>query len=746
MGWRMNIFKRFLFWIISGLLLLMFAVQTLAGSLDGLLKTDPDIPWKIQADTVEYDSNNDSYIATGSVVIVKGDRRLSADFVRFDQKTMNADARGRVLMSAGEDLLMGERIEINLTDETGTLYDGNIFIGEKHFYIKGDEIKKVGEKEYQAYKASITACDGEQPDWKITGKNLDITLEGYGTIQHGAFWVRDIPVLYVPFFIFPVKTRRQSGFLIPEAGSSDRRGVELTLPFYWAIDESSDVTVTNHYMTKRGYKTGVEYRYVLEERSSGTMMLDYLDDQKIDDGSGNSGQDWGYDDDRWQRTNSDRYWFRMKADQALPQNFFSRLDLDIVSDQDYLKEFQSGYSGYDQTRQYFSRNFGRDLDDYNDPIRANRFNLNRIWQNYSFHAELLWYDNVILRRWADTDPTLQRLPFVTVNSSRQIVPGTPFYWNVDTQYTYFYRKDGATGHRVDAAPRISLPWRFKEYFFVEPSAGFRETLWYMDTLEHNNTGDDRDHHREMADFAFDVNTRLSRIYGGNTEGLRHIIRPRILYEYVPDRDQDDYPFFDPLDRIEKKNRITLELINTLALSDLNSPAPSPRLCRFELDQSYDFEEYESPDGSEDYFPPDRSAPEDGEHLSPLYGKLEISPVNFLSLRADAEWSHRDQNLFSRNLALSLRDDRGDSFQTEYRYTRDTAETLNTRFNVNISPKISAYAEYERNIKDNDNIKTGLGIWYKTQCWSVTMRYLIERDDHSYGVMVNLHGLGGMNTN
>jgi LPS-assembly protein len=88
-------------------------------------------------------------------------------------------------------------------------------------------------------------------------------------------------------------------------------------------------------------------------------------------------------DDQYLRPNKDRYWFRMKHDQELPSGFSGRLDLDIVSDQDYLNEFKKGYSGFDETKKYFLSEFGREIDDYNDPVRVNRLNIFKNWNLYS---------------------------------------------------------------------------------------------------------------------------------------------------------------------------------------------------------------------------------------------------------------------------------------------------------------------------------------------------------------------------
>ncbi len=66
----------------------------------------------------------------------------------------------------------------------------------------------------------------------------------------------------MPYLIFPAKTTRQTGFLFPRfAYSRDKNGLDVEIPFYWAVSDSADATFFQRYMEKRGFKEGVEFRY-----------------------------------------------------------------------------------------------------------------------------------------------------------------------------------------------------------------------------------------------------------------------------------------------------------------------------------------------------------------------------------------------------------------------------------------------------------------------------------------------------
>ena len=738
-----------------GLVFILLSSASSANTLERAFKDAPGAPWQIDADEISYDKKTNQYFAQGRVVISQPGKKLTADKVRFDHKNAKAYASGHVSMISGQNRLTGSSMEINLETETGILTDGVIFLTDNNFHITGDKIEKLGKNLYRIDTASITTCDGDSPPWKITGKDLQITVEGYGTVKHAALWAGKTPVLYTPFFFFPAKKKRQSGLLTPEMGYSDRQGMEYTQPFFWAINESSDATFYYEHLSRRGDKVGFEYRYALSETSMGTLMYDFMDDRKVDDGKSNASDDWGYDDDGADilRKNADRYWFRAKLDQDMPLGFKAKLDLDIVSDQDYLREFEDGYTGFNLTENYFNKNFNRELDDADDPVRVNRLNLNKRWSQYNLDTELRWYDDVVLRRSHATDTTLQYLPYIGFNASKHQIMDSPFYWNLDSQYSYFYSEDGTNGHRIDVHPRFYLPWRYKNLFSLETSAGVRETYWNIGKFEDNDSEKYKQNRqfREIYDIKLDLSTELYNVFqvnGETIEKIKHTIRPQIVYDYIPDKSQEKYPDLDPIDRIKRKNLLTYSITNTLTSknkrdTDKNKAAGEPpeydyrRFFWFKLEQSFDIDEEREND-------PERWANGKTKRpFSPIFAELDFDPNKYLSIETDTEWSPYDGKFETFNVETRLSDNRGDAIFCEYRYTKDYSESFYTNLYINLSDRFSAYLENEENLLEKNNIKTGLGFMYVSQCWAVHFGFSSDDGDLEYALMFDLYGLGGI---
>ncbi|MFZ0611041.1 MAG: LPS assembly protein LptD, partial [Desulfobacterales bacterium] len=722
------------------------AAQDFQGFLNRLNRDDTQLPWTIDADTLSFDEMAQRYVAEGHVVITKGDRVITADRVEFDKANVTARAEGHVKVTTGGDFLTGSRVELDLEQKTGIVYDGSIFLRKNNFHITGKKILKTGETTYKIENAGVTTCDGEQPDWIIHGKKIDVTLEGYGIVKGATLRAGGVPVLYSPYLVFPANTDRQTGLLAPQLGTSTRWGFFVNQPFYWAIGDSSDATFYDLYMSERGNKIGAEYRYALSETGKGAWMVDYFNDRKVDDGIGDNSEKWGYTGDAFLRPNRDRYWVRGGHYFTTPADWRGRLEVDFVSDQDYLTEFRNGYSGYNATNAYFLSMFARQLDDYTDPLRLNRFVLSRTWSRFNLDINFQWTDDVIKRRFAENDDTLQRLPAVSFYGVKQRLLSSDLFFDLISSYNYFYRQAGETGQRLDVYPRFYWPSRWSRYVSLEPSIGLRQTLWWTDPT----SDDGRFSDRQLWDARVEMKSDLYNIFAVDRLGfdkIKHIVRPTIVYQYVPDVGQNDLPDFDFIDRIAATNLVTYSLNNffitrssTPGAADAAGTGMPPHdyreIVRFNVEQSYYFDPATREDATE---------AEKEQSFSPIGAELDIWLSPYVALDTRTSWNVYDYRLDSTSVSMLLSDTRGDRLSAGYSFTRDNVQSIATDLLVNWNTYLATGFLYEKNIRTNQRLQAGVSMLYRAGCWGIQVSYLEEPSDRKIEFAVNLLGLGEFKT-
>ena len=742
-----------------------------------LAPLDPQLPWNIEADHLRYDQARNEYIAEGNVVVSKMDRSISADVIRYSQQTMMIYAQGNVTMTAGTDVLSGSYLEFDLESEKGYLDDGVVFIAENNYYVKGDRIQKVGADLYSIDRGVVTTCDGDPPDWKISGNDIKVHDDGSGSAWNALVYTRDVPMMYFPYISFPARNKRQTGFLTPEFGYSERTGAFYNQPFFWVIDDQSDATFYTEYMSKRGVRPGLEYRYYLTREAKGALMFDYLDDEQNDHG-GDSSDNWGYDT-AGLRPNHDRWWLRMSHENPLPYGAFGRLELDLVSDQDYLRLFKKGYMGWEDSSIYFNKFFGRVLDDYDDPVRVNRLQIAKGWQSFSMDAGTFIY--VDSTKGADWKDQTQRLPVVRFGAPKQKVAESPFMYNLSSEYDNFWQERGFGVQRADLWPRLYYPYAVPPYLTIEPSVGWRQTVWDQYKTEAVDPwSDDSYFHRELYDTRVVLSTDFYKIYdveGESVQKIKHRVYPELIHTYVPEANQDSLPNVDSRDRIENRNRISYYLTNFLTSKSLRSPVvkaepiaedegysrvpsfggqmPSTSsdeydyrdFLRLKVGQYYDFAIHDEPFG-------------------PILTKLTVSPSANIKVDTEAAYNTYTNLLDRYNASVTLGSKKQDHLFISYRYDRDTAKdeksdeydygqitepektaqqqqinSLYTQARIGLTEKFALLGSYERDFVNDNAPSYGIGFIYESQCWTMETVFGLEDQNLGLSVRIRLHGIG-----
>ena len=215
--------------------------------------------------------DSDLLLATGNVEIIRGGSRLVADRVEINRATGEAVAQGKAVFFDGEDRLVGERIDFNLNTGTGVVYKGSTFV-PPYYRLSADRMDRLGEGVYSIRQGIFTTCEGDDPAWSFRLGSAQADLEDLLTGTNTSFLVKGVPVIpWVPFFAASIRRERQSGFLFPEFGSNSRYGFLTRTPYYWAINDSQDLTFALDVYTKRGIGADLDYRYILSRDTRGQL-------------------------------------------------------------------------------------------------------------------------------------------------------------------------------------------------------------------------------------------------------------------------------------------------------------------------------------------------------------------------------------------------------------------------------------------------------------------------------------------
>ena len=556
---------------------------------------DDKAQWSLVADTVRTLGENTIIEAEGGVVLERGKDVLKADFARLYTDTNWIFLKGNVFVRMGRDDISADRAEFDLRSKTGWLTNGNVFVEGPHMYLSGETMVKHWGDRYTFEQAKITTCDGESPPWALQASEVVVEIDGYAQLFHSNLLVKDQTVMYSPFMVLPAKTTRQSGFLPPDYGYSNKRGIYYTQPYFWAMDESRDMTFYGGFMSELGPLVGVQYRAHPYSTDKTMMTFSGMYDRNAISAPG--------DDDVYNagylRTNHDRFWLRGMSDGHLGTSGWRyRSNIDFVSDQNYLREFNGGPLGFNRSRNELFNMFGRDIQE-EGLNRVSQAMVYKDWERFGVVGSLRYEQNAFLGHGnasRSTDTIVQQLPRMDGFLYKgRVLPQFPL--EAEAQFTsgYMYRQSGTSGLRSEIYPRLSLPLDFGAVSLIT-SGGLRQTFYTnertsdsiptssLDGLRQGRTT------RTVPDVGVQAYTQLSRIWNfapdeslavrepvvGTTElaALRHEVQPRIRYSYVPTVDQERNPFYVADDRVLSNNELVYSITNIITRKQARVvPAP-----------------------------------------------------------------------------------------------------------------------------------------------------------------------------
>jgi LPS-assembly protein len=233
------------------------------------------VPVVLRADEVSYDQEIGVVRATGNVEASQGDRVLTADAITYNERTDTVTAQGNVvLLEPTGEVLFADYVELRDEFKNGVITGIRVRLTDNS-RLAANEARRSDGNRTEMSKAVYSPCEScrENPQrpllWQLKANRVIHNQQAQRIDYYDAFLeVFGVPVAYTPFFSHPDPTvDRQTGFLVPDYGSSSDLGLMLRVPYYFNITPSMDATFAPLFTSKEGVVLAGEYRQRLAQGS-----------------------------------------------------------------------------------------------------------------------------------------------------------------------------------------------------------------------------------------------------------------------------------------------------------------------------------------------------------------------------------------------------------------------------------------------------------------------------------------------
>ncbi|MCE0494118.1 LPS assembly protein LptD [Vibrio salinus] len=323
-------------------------------------------PINVEADKLEA-VNGDKATYSGNVIVVQGNKRISAEKVTMHQKENVVVAEGNVTFNDGQ-------VKATSTKATNRLNDDKITLENTKYHFlcepgRGDAVyvSKTGKAIYQIEDGSITSCPEGDDAWRMTASSIDIDKnEEEATFYNPRMEILNVPVFYLPMLTVPIGDTRKTGMLYPSFAFGSNNGFQTNIPIYWNLAPNYDLQTDIHYMEKRGTQLNSKFRY-LTTLGSGSIDYEYLPD---DDKYPEKGDRWGL---QYQHSGiyHQNWKFGINYAKVSDVDYFTDVDSSIGTKQDgqLVQEGQVAYRAEDWDLSLLTRDFQILTSDGTQPYR-----------------------------------------------------------------------------------------------------------------------------------------------------------------------------------------------------------------------------------------------------------------------------------------------------------------------------------------------------------------------------------------
>jgi len=695
----------------SSLAASMSALPPLAANALPALPAPPALP--ALPDDVRFSAEGpDAFLNTdvdgnfdlgGDVTFSIGKRELRGRHLRYNAATRDYRLTGTVSYRDAN---------LQVTGDAGNYADGKASFSNARFEMlqqpgrgRAQNIAMTRPDIIDLDNVVYTTCPEGAADWELRAKRISLYTKTLRGIGHGTrVRFKGVTLFYLPWISFPLSSARQSGLLFPVIGSSGSNGATLAVPYYWNIAPNKDLTFTPRLLSRRGIELGEEFR-LLSAHGNGTLAVNYLPDDRV--------------------AHRDRSWEKAEAVALLPREWRARLRAENVSDIGYFEDFGEGPQATSTTFLRRDLQFGMRSDVWRLGAQLLQF------QTLLPDCPLLPTTTACL---ASTDRPYAQLPRFTASARWLGSSGLSTYF--DSELVDYQRGDSVRGWRAHAAPGLGLDY-IRPGFYLKPHASWDLTAYRLSSYQlPGGAAGDTSPSRSLPVITLDTAMQLERRPRAG-EARFVTLEPRLLYVYIPERNQNDLPVFDSgvpdpnlvslfranryvgLDRIGDANELTAGVTMHLLQS-----SSGQRILSATVGQTLHFST------------PRVSLPGetiDTRRHSDLIATIDLTAYRDWSLHYDLAWNptltQTDKSLLSVQFRPADAQGRFGSrvVNLGYRYTRESIAQGEGSVAWPVARRWDLYGRSVYSFRDRHAVENFAGMQYRADCWGLRV---VARDSVS----------------
>ncbi len=236
--------------------------------IDSLLKLQGYRVTQYVADSLIVEG--DSLSLHGQGFVDRDGTKLEAETIRYWQASCRLDADGDPKLFDSATVLVGEGMRYDTCTRRGTVREAltSVQQGSAKWYVRGDLAVDSGSTRVYGAGTNFTSDDQPVPDYHFAAGQVKWLNKRVMVARPAVLYVRDVPIMWLPFIFQDIRSGRRSGILVPRFGLNDlvrtSRSYErhvTNLGYYFALNDYVDLLVSGDWYAGRSVAFRAQTRY-----------------------------------------------------------------------------------------------------------------------------------------------------------------------------------------------------------------------------------------------------------------------------------------------------------------------------------------------------------------------------------------------------------------------------------------------------------------------------------------------------
>jgi Tat protein translocase TatC len=228
--------------------------------IDSLLKLPDFRITRYVAETLVVVGDSQTIFLRREAFVERDGTQLEADSIRYHEASCMLNAEGDPHLFDQGTVLVGEGMRYDTCVRRGTVRDAltDFSQGGATWYVHGDIAADSGNRRVYVKSANFTSDPQPVPDYHFAAGQVKWINKSTMIARPAVLYVRDVPIMWLPFIFQDIRGGRRSGIMFPRFGLNDlvrptRRYSRhfSDLGYYFVINDYVDVLVTGDWFAGR---------------------------------------------------------------------------------------------------------------------------------------------------------------------------------------------------------------------------------------------------------------------------------------------------------------------------------------------------------------------------------------------------------------------------------------------------------------------------------------------------------------